>query len=96
LEPVKDGQPKESAVEVEMDKYGTIVLPKSMVNAMKLITTGWPNISQPYDPDGEPDPGTHWARAKEGTKETHKVFVDQVENEEELLDNLVLQGVFKV
>ncbi|KAH7115586.1 hypothetical protein EDB81DRAFT_919356 [Dactylonectria macrodidyma] len=93
LEPVKDGQPVESAAKVEVGKYGAIVLPKSMVNATELIATSWPDISQPYNHDAEPDPGAHWAPVVV-TKETHRLFVDQVEDENELLVNLALQGVF--
>ncbi|KAJ4308366.1 hypothetical protein N0V84_012141 [Fusarium piperis] len=93
LEPVNDSQPMESAAEVEVGEYGTIVLPKSMVDAVEFIPTGWPDISLNYDPDAQPAPGTHWAPVKVGTKETHRVFVDQVENEEELLDKLALQGI---
>jgi hypothetical protein len=95
LEPVKGGQPIESVAEFETGN-GTIIVPKSMVRAVELVATGWPNISQPFDPDAEPAPGTHWAPVKVGTKETHRVFVDQVENETELLDKLARQGVLKV
>ncbi|KAG5813599.1 hypothetical protein H9Q74_012625 [Fusarium xylarioides] len=93
---VKHGHHVESAAEIEVGKYGTIMLPKSMVNAVELIATSWPDISQPYDPGAEPAPGTHWAPVKVGTKETHRVFVDQVENEDELLNTLALQGVIKI
>ncbi|MCJ1467578.1 hypothetical protein MMC07_006203 [Pseudocyphellaria aurata] len=96
LDSEKDGQLKECTAEVEIGKHGTIVLPKSMMNGGKLIPTGWPDINQPFDPDGEPDPGTHWAEAKVGDKVTHKVFVDQVENEQELLEELVRQGIITV
>lgn len=96
LEPVEDGQPMEPGAEVEIGKYGTVVLPKSVVNSKELVATGWPDISQPFDPDAEPAPGTHWAPVKVGTKETHRVFVDQVENEEELLYELALHEVVKI
>jgi len=96
LDSVKGAQPKESTAEVEVGEYGTIVLAKSMMIGGKLIPTGWPDISQPCDPDGEPDPGTHWAEAKVGGKVTHKVFVDQIKNEKELLDELVRQGIIRV
>jgi hypothetical protein len=76
LDPVEDAKPMECTAEFELGKYGTIVLPKSMMNGGNMIPTGWPNTSQPFDPDGEPDPGTHWAEAKVGDKVTHKVFVD--------------------
>lgn len=64
--------------------------------AVEFIATGWPDISQPSDPDSEPAPGTHWAPAKVGTEETHKVFVDQVKNENELLNALALHGVIRL
>ncbi|CAH0023442.1 unnamed protein product [Clonostachys rhizophaga] len=94
--PVQDGQAMESAAEVEVGKYGTIVLPKSMVDAAELAATRWPNTSQPYGPDAKPVPGTHWAKVKVRTEETHRVFVDQVENENQLLDKLVRPGVIEV
>jgi hypothetical protein len=93
---VKGTQPKEWTAEVEVGEYRTIVLPKSLMKGGKLIPTGWPNTSQPFDPDGEPDPGTHWAESKVGDKVTHKVFVDQIENETGLLDELVRQGIIRV
>lgn len=41
LDPDKDShQPKESTAEIEVGKYGTIVLPKSMMIGGKLIPTG--------------------------------------------------------
>jgi hypothetical protein len=95
LDSVKDGQPKECTAEVEVGN-GTVVLPKSIVNGSVFIPTGWPDTSQPGDPDGEPDPGTHWAPVKVGTKETHRVFVDQIENETELLDKLAHLKFIKV
>lgn len=98
LDSVKDArQPKESTAEVEVGKYGTVVLPKSMMIGGKLIPTGWPDTNQPYDPDGEPHPGEHWNEAKSSTGViTHKVHVDPVENERELLDELVRQGIIGV
>lgn len=70
-------QRRESTAEVEVGKYGTIVLSKSMINDGKLIPTSWPNnIGRPFDPDRQPDPGTHWVEAKVKDKVTHKVFVD--------------------
>lgn len=96
LDTVKDGQPRECTAEIEVGNYGTIMLPKSLMNGGKLIPTSWPNTSQPFDPDGEPDPGTHWVEAKVRDKVTHKVFVDQVEDETDLLDELVRQGIIRV
>ncbi|EGC47475.1 predicted protein [Histoplasma capsulatum var. duboisii H88] len=87
-----DGQPKECTAEVELEQYGTIVLPKSMVNGIEFTPTGWPDSTQPVEPEGSA-PGEHWAKVKVGTKETHRVFVDQVEDEKELMDKLILQGV---
>ena len=41
LDPGKDSQqPKESTAEIEVGKYGTIVLPKSMMIGGKLMPTG--------------------------------------------------------
>lgn len=40
LDSVKDTQPKECPAEVEVGKYGTVVLPKSIMNGAKLISTG--------------------------------------------------------
>ena len=39
-EPVKDSKPRESSAEVEIGKYGTIVLLKSIVDAVELVATG--------------------------------------------------------
>jgi hypothetical protein len=39
LDSVKGGQTKECSAEVEIGKHGTIMLPKSMMNAGKLIPT---------------------------------------------------------
>lgn len=96
LDSVKDVQARESTAEVEVGKYGTILLPKSRINNGKLIPTSWPNISQPFDPDGQPDPGTHWVEAKVKDKVTHKVFVDQIKDETDLLDELAHQGIIRV
>lgn len=69
----------------------------SVSPTMALLVQSGSNPSlRSHDSDGQPDPGTHWAKAKVGSKGTHKVFVDQVENEKELLDKLVLQGVIKI
>lgn len=43
LDFLKDGQPKECTAEVEVGKYGTMVLPKSMMNGGEFILTGWPD-----------------------------------------------------
>ena len=43
LEPVKHNHHMESAAEIEVGKYETIVLPKSMVNAVELIAPSWPD-----------------------------------------------------
>ncbi|KAL6364211.1 hypothetical protein LRP88_02127 [Fusarium phalaenopsidis] len=93
LDPVNDGQSMEPAAEVEVSKYGIVILPKAMVDAVEFIPTGWPDVTLNYDPDSQSAASTHWARVFEGTKETHRVYVDQVENEKELLDKLALQGV---
>lgn len=53
LDLVEDAQRRESTAEVEVGKYSTIVLPKSMIYDGKLIPTSWPNnIGRPFDPDG--------------------------------------------
>jgi len=98
LDSVKDvQQPQEPTAEVEVGKYGTIVLPKSMMIGGKLIPTGWPDINQPYDPEGEPPPGEHWNEAKKPDGAiTHKVHVNSVKNETELLEELVRQGIIEV
>lgn len=68
-----------------------------MMNGGKLIPTGWPDTSQPYDPEGEPPLGEHWNEAKSSTGVvTHKVHVDLIENETGLLDELVRQGIIRV
>ncbi|KAE9964643.1 hypothetical protein EG328_004444 [Venturia inaequalis] len=95
LDPDEDSrQLKESTAEIEVGKYGTIVLPTSMMIGGKLIPTGWPDSKQPYDPEGDAPPGEHWNEAKSSTGAiTHKVHVDSIENERELLDELVRQGI---
>ena len=67
-------------------------MPKPIVNSRNLIPTGWPDVSQPFDPDGQPNPSTYWVKVS-GPVESHKVFVDQVGNEQELMDGLVSQGI---
>jgi hypothetical protein len=100
LDSAKDAQhSKEPTVEVEVGKYGTVVLPMFMfmMNGGKLIPTGWPHTSRPYDPEGEPPPGEHWNEAKSSTGAlTHKVHVDLIENEIGLLGELVHQGIIRV
>jgi hypothetical protein len=90
-------QPDEPTAEIEVGEYGTIILPKSMINGGELIPTGWPNIIQPYDPDGEPPAGQHWNKATSSTGAvTHKVHVDQIENEKGLLDELVRKEIIRI
>lgn len=89
-------QTKEPTAEVEVGKHGTIVLPKSMMINGKLTPTGWPDTNQPYNTDENPPPGEHWNEAKSDGTVTHKVHVDSIENEIELLDELVRQGVIRV
>ena len=89
-EAVKDGGPKERTAEVELgEKNGTVVLPVSMFKAPDFIPTGWP------DPEG-PGPNEYWQKQVVKDKETHRVFVDQIENETGLLDELVRQGIIRV
>lgn len=86
------GQPSECTAEVEVDKLGTVVLPKSMVNAKEFLPTGWPGPLQPGDT--EPPAGQSWAKKVD---ESHKVFINKpIGTAGELVDELVRQGVIKV
>ncbi|KAF2175645.1 hypothetical protein K469DRAFT_609952 [Zopfia rhizophila CBS 207.26] len=42
VHPAEGDQPNECTAEVEVDKLGTIILPKYMVNAKEFLPTGWP------------------------------------------------------
>lgn len=94
LDPGKEDQPKKPTAEVEIGRFGTIVLPKSVFNVVEFVPTGWPNTTDlPSDPSG-PGPGEHWVKVQTPTKETHRVYVDQMEaTEEELIYELVSQEV---
>jgi hypothetical protein len=94
LEVCHGGQPV-GMVEFEMNSGSTVLLPKSEATYGSLDrATRWTlcNNDGPADPDGEPEPGTHWAKT---TKDTHKVFVDGVEpkDEEQLVEGLVAEGI---
>ena len=92
VHPTEGGQPSECTAEVEVDKLGTVVLPKSMVNAKDFLRTGWPGPLQPDD--SEPPPGQTWAKKVD---ESHKVFINRrIRNAGELVVELVRQGVIKV
>jgi hypothetical protein len=47
VHPAEGGQPNECTAEVEVDKLGTVVLPKSMVNAKVFLPTGWASLPPP-------------------------------------------------
>ncbi|RSL83550.1 hypothetical protein CDV31_016820 [Fusarium ambrosium] len=92
VHPAEVGQPNECTAEVEVDTFGTVVLPKSMVNAKEFLPTGWPGILQ--SGESEPPPGQTWAKKVD---ESHKVFINKpVGAAGELVDELVRQGVIKV
>ncbi|PTB38594.1 hypothetical protein M441DRAFT_91235 [Trichoderma asperellum CBS 433.97] len=50
--------------------------------------------NRPADPNGQPDPGTHWAKTTTGK---HKVFVDggEPKDEEELVVGLTAEGILR-
>ncbi|KAI1288517.1 hypothetical protein F5Y03DRAFT_404801 [Xylaria venustula] len=92
VHPAEGGQPNECTAEVEVDKLGTVVLPKSMVNAKEFLPTGWANLPQPGDSD--PPAGQTWAKKVD---ESHKVFINKpIRTPGELVDELGCQGVIKV
>ncbi|KAE9987006.1 hypothetical protein EG328_004138 [Venturia inaequalis] len=78
----------------------------NLVNAIALELLDSAKDEQPkestaevelYDPEGEPPPGEYWNEAKSSTGViTHKVHVDPIENETELLHELVRQGIIGV
>lgn len=92
---VHDGRQEMGMVEFEMNGGGTVLVPgsKAMYSSLDRAT-GWTlgKNKGPTEPDGQPQPGTHWAVT---TKNTHKVFVDGVEpkSEEELMAGLVAEGI---
>lgn len=92
VHPTKAGQPNECTAEIEVDKFGTVVLPRSMVNATEFLPTGWPGALQPDESD--PPPGQSWAKKVD---QSHKVFINKsIGTAGELVDGLVRQGVIKV
>jgi hypothetical protein len=89
-EAVKNDRPKERIADVELgEKNGTVVLPMSIFKAPDFISTGWPDLEGLK-------PNEHWQKQVVKDKEIYKVFVSQVANEEELLDELVCYKVIKV
>jgi hypothetical protein len=76
----------------------TVVVPTAFLKpgAGDLIGTGW-NVPGAVEPDGEPDPGTHWLKV-DRPKDTHKVYVDSVEpvTPELLVKALGEQGIIVV
>ncbi|KAK7413646.1 hypothetical protein QQX98_007471 [Neonectria punicea] len=92
VHPAEGGQPNECTAEVEVDKLGTVVLPKSMVNAKEFLPTGWPGTLQPGD--SQPPAGQSWAKKVD---ESHQVFINKsIGAAGELVDELVRQGIIKV
>lgn len=92
---VHHGRQAMGMVEFEMNGGGTVLLPESKVTYGRLDrATGWTlgKSKGPTEPDGQPQPGTHWAVT---TKNTHKVFVDGVEpkSEDDLVTGLVAEGI---
>lgn len=92
VHPTEGGKPNECTAEVEVDKLGTVVLPKSLVNAKEFLPTGWPGPLQHGDSD--PPAGQSWAKKVD---ESHKVFINKpIGTAGELVRELVRQGVLKV
>ncbi|KAM5463530.1 hypothetical protein MferCBS49748_005882 [Microsporum ferrugineum] len=58
-----EGEPNECTAEVELERYGTIVLPKSMVNGVEFTPISWYEATLPNKPEG-PGPGEHWAKVR--------------------------------
>lgn len=95
VDPADKGQPEECMAEIEVDNLGTVVLPRSAVNAKEFLPTGWPSAAVPPLPlnDSEPPPGQTWAK---GVDESHKVFINKtIEGAADLVDELRHQGVLK-
>ena len=92
VHPAEGVQRNECTAEVEVDRLGTVVLPKSRVNAKEFLPTGWLGPLQPGDSD--PPAGQTWAKKVD---ESHKVFINKpIGSARELVDELVRQGVIKV
>jgi hypothetical protein len=91
----QDGLAAIPTAEIEVDGLGTITLPQSMQKIGTLVPVSWPNPTNPTaHPDG-PGPGEHWnsSTKPDGTK-THKVHVNSLETEGEVLQNLAELGLF--
>ena len=85
VHPIEGGQLGECTSEVEVDKLGTVVLPKSLVNAKDLLPTGWPGPLQPDD--SESPPGRTWAKKVDNS---YEVFIDRrIRNTGELVVEVV-------
>ena len=79
----RDGVDPKSTAEVEIhwgqDLRFTVVMPTSVLKAgiEKLVATGW-NVPAAGDPEGDPPKGQHWLPVT-SPKNTHKVYVDDIE-----------------
>ena len=96
LELVIDGQPKECTAEVEVGpENGTVVLPQPRVKNPDLLPTGWSGAAQqPGDPDPpQPGPNETWQKQVVKDRKTHRVFISQAENEEQLVTELIAHEV---
>ncbi|KAL1591527.1 hypothetical protein SLS60_011919 [Paraconiothyrium brasiliense] len=95
LDSHRDGNLRECTAEVELGmKNGTVALPVSMLKRTDLLATGWSGAAQQHnESDSGPGPNETWQKQVVKDKETHRVFVSQAENEEELLQELVHNGV---
>lgn len=95
LDSVKDGQPRAYTAEIEVGKLnGTVTLPVDMVKNPSLLPTGWSgNTQKPNDPEPQPGPNESWQKQVVRDKETHRVFISQARDEEELLAELTEHGV---
>jgi hypothetical protein len=91
VHPAEGGQLNECTAEVEVGNLGTVVLPKSMVNAKEFVPTGWPGPLQLGDSKSSPPPGQSWVKLASGS---HKIFVKSpISSARELVNELVHQGV---
>ncbi|EFY87016.1 hypothetical protein MAC_06914 [Metarhizium acridum CQMa 102] len=78
-----------TSLDIEVDRSGTVILPKSAVNAREFLPTGWPGLLQPDD--SNPPAGQAWANKVD---EFHKVFINKpIGTARELVDELVHQDV---
>ncbi|KAG8420707.1 hypothetical protein J3458_002640 [Metarhizium acridum] len=83
-----DGQADECTADIGVDRLGTVILPKTAVNAREFLPTGWPGLLQPDD--SNPPAGQAWANKVD---EFHKVFINKpIGTARELVDELVSPG----